>query len=222
MSRDFDFEPVPGLPSDLPKGEALLWQGRPEWRSLAIRAFHLRKIVVYFGLLAVWSVASAWVDGKPLGEALYAAAWVPVIAIGAIVPLTLLAWLSARTTVYTITSKRIVMRIGIALPITINVPFRAIESIGLRRVGAEAGDIPAALSKGYRLAVLVLWPHTRPWYVRNPQPMLRSVPNAERVARILVDAISADSAQVPRPVAAAVPEPERRPVRGAPVSVAAA
>ena len=100
------------------------------------------------------------------------------MALAAVVLLAALAWLAARTTVYSITSKRIVMRIGIALPITINVPFRAVNSVGLKRHADGSGDIPASLPKGYRLAFLVLWPHARPWHVRNPQPMLRSVPDA--------------------------------------------
>jgi hypothetical protein len=222
VSGDYDFEPVRGLPARLPAGEALLWQGHPDWRSLAVRAFHVRKVVLYFGLLALWSVASAWSDGKGLGGALFSAAWIPVMALAAVVPLAALAWLAARTSVYSITSKRVVMRIGIALPITINVPFRAIESIGLKRHADGSGDIPASLSKGYRLAFLVLWPHARPWHVRSPQPMLRSIADPEHVARLLVEAISADAAQAPRPVPAALPEPDRRPVQPAPVSAAAA
>jgi hypothetical protein len=42
VSGDFDFEPVPGLPAELPAGETMIWQGRPQWRSLAVRAFHIR------------------------------------------------------------------------------------------------------------------------------------------------------------------------------------
>jgi Bacterial PH domain len=221
VSGDYDFEPVRGLPARLPAGEALLWQGHPEWRSLSVRAFHLRKIVFYFGLLALWSVASALADGKNPGGALLSAAWIPVMALAAVVPLAVLACLAARTSVYSITSKRIVVRIGIALPITINIPFRVIESIGLKRHTDGSGDIPASLSKGYRLAFLVLWPHARPWRVRSPQPMLRSIADPDRVARLLVEAISADAAQALRPVPAALPEPDRRPVQPAPVSAAA-
>lgn len=218
MSGDYDFEPVRGLPALLPKGETLLWQGHPAWRSLAVHAFHVRKVIVYFVLLAVWSVASAWADGNSLGTALSSVVWVAPMALAAVALLSALAWLSARTTVYSITSKRIVMRIGIALPITINVPFRAVESVGLKRHADGSGDIPAALPKGYRLAFLVLWPHARPWRIRNPQPMLRAVPDVERVARLLVDAISAAAAQAPQPLPQEVQEHDRRPPQAAPAS----
>ncbi|MCA0304209.1 MAG: PH domain-containing protein [Proteobacteria bacterium] len=188
---EFDFEPVRGLPASLPEGETLLWQGHPDWRGLALRAFHVGHVAVYFAALAAWAVGSSWAAGTGWAGAFAAAAWVPAMAAAAIALLGLLAWLSARTTVYTITNRRIVLRIGIALPIIINVPFRAVESVGLRRHRDGTGDLPATLSKGYRLAFLVLWPHARPWFVRNPQPMLRCIPEPERVGRLLADAISA-------------------------------
>ena len=51
---DFAFEPIRGLPDHLPKGERLLWQGAPDWRLLAIQAFHVRKVAIYFALIAAW------------------------------------------------------------------------------------------------------------------------------------------------------------------------
>ena len=41
---DFAVEAVPGLPAALPDGERLLGQGTPEWRALAVRALHVRKV----------------------------------------------------------------------------------------------------------------------------------------------------------------------------------
>ena len=38
----------------------------------------------------------------------------------------MLAWLTSRNTVYTITNKRVVMRIGIVLSVTFNLPLRVI------------------------------------------------------------------------------------------------
>jgi hypothetical protein len=38
---DFAFEPVPGLPAPLPKGERILWQGSPRWQSLARTAYYV-------------------------------------------------------------------------------------------------------------------------------------------------------------------------------------
>ena len=46
------------------------------------------------------------------------------LAVGAVAILAAMAWGYSWTTVYTITSRRVVMRAGVALPITINLPVR--------------------------------------------------------------------------------------------------
>ena len=43
-----------GLPSRLPPGERILWQGRPDWRVLARRALHVRGLAFYLGLMLCW------------------------------------------------------------------------------------------------------------------------------------------------------------------------
>jgi hypothetical protein len=43
---DFAFEKIRGLPADLPRGEELLWQGSPTWKSLAIHTYYVRVVVL--------------------------------------------------------------------------------------------------------------------------------------------------------------------------------
>jgi hypothetical protein len=135
--------------------------------------------------------------------------------------LLLLAWLSARTTVYAITTQRVVMRIGIALPLVVNLPFAGVRAAAMQRRRAGAGDIPLQLDPDTRLAYLNLWPHARPWHVRSPEPMLRSVPDVAQVAATLARAVSArlDIVQPIRPD----PATARRPAEAAaePVGLAA-
>jgi Bacterial PH domain len=201
MSDDFDFEPVPGLPAHLPTGERMLWRGRPDWKSLALRAFHVRKLAIYCAVLLVWSIISSMADGLSLAEALKTAAIVPLLAAGAIcIPLGL-AWLYARTTVYTITSKRVVIRSGVALPMTINLPYKAIGGAGFKAHADGTGDIPLSLTGKDRIAYLQLWPNARPWRVARPEPMLRSVPDGMKVAEILARALAAAAEQPVQPVA---------------------
>ncbi len=188
--NDHDQHTAHGLPEPLPPGERILWQGRPDWRVLARTAFHVRKVAVYFGVLMAWRVASQMYDGHALGDALAASARLLPLALAAVGLLALLAWASARTTLYTITSRRVVMRIGIALPITLNVPFRIIEAAGLRRRARGTGDLALTLDGPGRVAFLHLWPHARPWRIARPQPMLRAVPDAAEVAAILAPAIA--------------------------------
>jgi hypothetical protein len=107
--------------------------------------------------------------------------------------LSLLAWLSARTTLYVVTSRRIVMKVGIALPIFFNIPYSQIASAALRTFNDGTGEIPLALAPGRRIALLHLWPHARPFHIANPQPALRSNAQAADVAAILAQAMAAEA-----------------------------
>jgi len=189
-------EPIPGLPDDLPPGERVLWRGAPEWRSLALHVFHVRAVAIYFAGLAVWKGAAA----AP-GGALEVAASVALVALFAAAALGLLClfgWLIARSTIYTVTSARVVIRAGVALPKAINIPFKVIGSASLNTRKGGDGDIPLKLTGEDRAAYLGLWPHVRPWRLANAQPMLRGVPDAAHAAGILAGAL-AEAAGQPKP-----------------------
>ena len=115
-----------------------------------------------------------------------------VMAVGTLLGLALMA---ARTTVYTITDKRVVMRIGIVLGVTFNLPFGRIANAGLQVAANGTGDIPLALAGADQIGFMHLWPHARPWRIGRPEPMLRCVPDAAEVARILSRALAAASSQ---------------------------
>lgn len=205
---DFAFEPVRGLPERPPEGEQILWQGRPDSWALAREALNLTWVAAYFGLLAVWRFG-ATVDVDGLGPALAGAT--PFLLMGAVVCglLWLVAWVQARATVYTITNRRVAMRIGAALTLTLNLPFAKIANaeLDLRRGGT--GTIALEPLDQTRLSYLVCWPHVRPWRMSKPQPALRCIPDAARVARLLSEAAEARVATptvvrtAPRPSAVA-------------------
>jgi hypothetical protein len=191
---DFEVEPIPGLPAVPPTGESILWSGSPYWPAIARRALHIDKVALYFGILIAWRMGSQWSAGEPTAGVL-AAAIAPLMAAAiAIAILTLIARGIARTTIYTITSRRVVMRFGVALPITFNLPFASISAVGLRTFTNGTGDLPIDITGGKRLPYFVLWPHVRAWHLKSPQPMLRCVHDAPRVAAILARAIASHSA----------------------------
>jgi len=207
--HEHEFEAAVGLPEALPAGEKLLWQGTPDWRVLAREAMHVRLLTWYFAAMLAWRGATVVLDGGAFGAAVVAMAWLLPLVLLALGMLNLLAWLVSRTSVYTITNKRVVMRIGIVLTITFNLPYRSIESAGLRLNKDGTGDIALVLAASDRIAYLHLWPHVRPWQVKRPQPMLRAIPDSARVSALLVDAIAAQE-----PVVAAA-APRAHPERGA-------
>lgn len=201
--NEFEHEPIPGLPAALPAGETILWQGAPDWRRLAIEAYHVRKVASYFAILAAWSMASAIADGEA-ARGVQALGWLLAFAAVGLAILLALAWTVARTTIYTITSHRVVIRHGVALPMAVNLPFSKIEQAAARIDATGGGDIPLALSSRDHLAWLVMWPHARPWRVARAEPMLRALADAQTAARILVTALQAASADAAAPKPAPV------------------
>ncbi len=172
------------LPGDVPAGEQILWHGRPRWIGLARRAYRGDFIAAYFVVLTVWNIYSITGQSGWRAAALVAAKTLGLGA-AALALIALLSFLAARTTLYVVTSRRLVLKIGVALPIFINVPFRRIVSADARLYGGGTGDISVALPSDERVSYFVLWPHARPLHFANPKPSLRCVPDAADVARTL-------------------------------------
>lgn len=188
---------IRGIREQLPEGEHVLWQGAPDWRSLARTAFHVRKLAVYFAAMLALRVAFSLSDGQTLGAALASSIDLAVLALAALAVIHVIAWMSASTTVYAVTNRRVVMRVGIALPIIVNLPLPEIAAAALKVHRDRSGDMPLQLKgEDVRLAYAVLWPHVRRWRFAHPEPMLRAVPDAVAVANILSQALAA-AVQVP-------------------------
>jgi hypothetical protein len=182
---EYENEPIPGLPGIPPAGEHILWQGSPEWRALARTAFHTRLVAGYFAVLAGWALISALTQGVRSASDLVGVAMTIIVGILGVALLHLLAWGSARTTIYTLTNRRIVLRVGMALPKCINLPLGLVGAVDLAARADGTGDVPLTIAGEQRLGYLALWPHARPWKVVAPQPMLRAVPGAADTAALI-------------------------------------
>ncbi len=187
---DFAFEPVKGLPERLPEGEHILWQGRPDTGALAREALNMNWIAGYFALLAVWRFI-VLLGQVSFGTAVAGA--LPYLLAGAVVCglLWIVAFVQARATVYTITNRRVAMRIGAALTLTLNLPFTRILNADLDLRAGGTGTIAFDIEGDTRLSYLICWPHVRPWRMRRPEPALRCIPEAERVAALVAQAAEA-------------------------------
>lgn len=186
---DFKTEPVRGLPENLPEGEHILWQGQPHWWSLAKESLSLYWVAGYFVFLFAWrtvggAARETWTDSATAASFF--------LVLGAIVcaMLILVALVQAKATVYTITNKRVAMRIGAALTMTLNLPYRQLDNatLGLRKSGHGTIALEMNPEGGMRFSYIMTWPHVRPWKLKSPQPALRCIPEAKRVAGILSDA----------------------------------
>jgi hypothetical protein len=188
-SDDFAFEPVKGLPGLLPKGERILWRGRPDWRGLARGAYFGDWVAIYFAALVAWRVGDGIAAGAPAHELAIHAAWLALVGLVALAVIAAAAWASARATVYTITNRRVALRIGAALTVNVNVPFKQVAAAALRPTTGGRGDIALTIGGKDRFALLLLWPHCRPWRFARPEPMLRALPDARKAATVLAEAL---------------------------------
>lgn len=185
VTREHEIEPVPGLPGLPPAGEVILWQGRPSAKLLSRHLLKVRWIGGYFLVLAVWAVASGVHDGREMGGLLFSIAILAALAAVLVGMIELFAWAVEKTTLYTITTERVVMRFGVALSMTLNLPFRKIEAVSTAKLDAMGGMIAIAVAPDTRLSWLIQWPHVRGWRFSRPEPSLVYLPDVEKAASVL-------------------------------------
>jgi len=225
MGPEHDFEPQHGLPQALPAGERLLWQGAPDFRSVALHVFHVRKLAIYFALMLLVRLGFDIQGGAAAADLAMAALRFGGLACLAVALMLGLAWLTARTTAYTLTDRRVVMRIGIVLSVSFNLPLARISAAALKLHADGTGNLPLALMAPDKIAFLHLWPHARGWRLTRPEPMLLCVPDAQSLAARLGEAWSEAHSRANGPAAAGVggrshpaspSEPQRTPITGLP------
>jgi hypothetical protein len=204
---------VPGIGEPLPAGERLLWSGQPERGAVARHVCQVRKILAYFGLLVAFVLAGA--VGSTTRETVTSLALLGGMAATVLAFALVYASLVARTSVYAITDRRVVLRIGVAIPAVLNIPFDRIASVDLRAGQRGTGDVVMALTGGARLAYLLLWPHARPWRLAQPQPAFRGIPDAAHVGTLLAEAVAAHLAAADRLDAEAESDDATDPQHGA-------
>jgi hypothetical protein len=213
---EFENEPIRGLPGQLPPGERIIWQGAPSFRGLALGAFRIREVAVYFAVLGAAKAVDVIATGGPWSNAVLEFVGMAAPATLAIAVLSALALLCQRTTVYTITNRRLVLRFGMALTKAVNLPFVVVESATMKVDSAGCGDIALGLKPDAKVGYVALWPHVRPWRLARPQPSLRGLNDASRVASLLAVAL-AEANGMPAPAA---PQPDRTPTQApAPIGV---
>ena len=181
-AHEHEFEPQYGLPERLPADEQMLWQGSPQFGAMARRVFHIRKVAFYFAVLLLAHLANLWWSGSSVAQILMSLRWLLPLALLGLGAVAMLAWLSAKTTVYTLTDKRVVMRVGIVLTVTFNLPLKTLASAGLLLHPSGHGDITLAIAGDQRIAWFQLWPSVRPWRFSKPEPTLCAVANAQAVS----------------------------------------
>lgn len=207
QAPEHEFEAQPGLPEPLPNNERILWQGKPDLKSFALHAAHLQWFALYFAAMvllkaiAVSRSAGGWSEEWP------GFAWALGLSLSAMILLALLTYWSVNATMYTLTNRRLVMRIGIVLTITFNLPLKRLAQAGVHVYPDGSADIPIKLNAEDKIPFLHLWPHARAWKLAHPEPMIRCVPDGAKVARLFADTWAVVNQVELRPQAISQPEP---------------
>lgn len=204
--REHEVEPVPGLPGKLPEGEGILWQGSPRPVAFAVQAMRLKGLTVYFALLVCWALADAATSGGHPADMVRAPAVIILLGWACLGVLFLIGRAMAKSAIYTVTNKRLVLRVGVALPMTINIPFASVESAAVRRHKDGTEDVVLTLLPEHKASWVALWPHARPWRFGRAEPMLRAVPATAGAAQVVARALAESAGQQPAPVRVAGPE----------------
>jgi hypothetical protein len=155
---------------------------------------HVRAVVVYFTLLMAWRFAVDLHDGHSVADGMVSAAWILALATIALGLMVAYAWGVKRSTTYTVTSERLILRHGLALPVTVTVPLGLVESVDLKRHADGSGEIAIAVSPKARLAYVMIWPHARPWRFARPEVALRAIDDVDAVATKLAEALATNVA----------------------------
>ena len=179
---EYEDEPVEGLPEHLPEGETMVWQGRPTVAAMAKRVFYIPHLAVYFGLLIAGHTIYRLMEGVSAAQVMGTFVWQAGLAATVVLLLLWLARAYARSVLYTLTSERLVIRSGVALPMMVNIPIEQITAADLRVHRDGTGDILLKASADRKLYWVLLWPNVSAWYSRPVRPLLRGVPDPESAA----------------------------------------
>jgi len=188
QAPEHEFEAQPGLPEPLPRNESIIWQGKPELKSFAMHAFHLHWFALYFGVMIVLKAIAVSRSVGGWSEEWSGFVWALGLSLSALMMIGLLAYWSVNATMYTLTNRRLVMRIGIVLTITFNLPLKRLAQAGVHLYKDGSADIPIKLQAEDKIPFLHLWPHARAWKLAHPEPMMRCVPDGAKVAQLFADA----------------------------------
>jgi hypothetical protein len=167
--------------SSIPEGENIIWSGKPDFKSITLRAFGLKYLLFYLLISFVFFSIRSGIIVEPIK---LITSFVPYLLSGILICciVSLFSYFQVRNTVYVVTDKRVVIKTGVALIFMLNVPFEKISEINRQILGDGSGNISFKLISGKRVPFFASWPSVRPWYFSNPEPTFRYVADADLVA----------------------------------------
>ena len=179
--------PPKDILSIIPKDEKIIWYGRPDLRRFCLTALGLKYIIIYL-IIIFFSIIYARYGDFNFIEILQVLFPYLISCFLAVLLLIIVGISQVLPTIYVITSKRVIIRSGLALIFMINVPFDKIASIDKNLYKDGCGNISFKLINNKRVPFFASWPSVRPWYFNNPEPTFRCISDVEIVALKLSEA----------------------------------
>lgn len=191
IAPEFDEGANSGLPGPLPAGEHIIWQGSPNARAVGRQVMKTRWIAAYFGVMLAWLVITGLYFGRSADDIIIS---LVIMALAGVIVVGFFEWYAwgvHKTTIYTITTRRVVMKFGVALPTAFNLPFSEMEAVDVRERADGSGDIALRFNPDVRLAWLVFWPHVRGLRMGRPEPQMIGLDDVSEVAGLLATQLHA-------------------------------
>lgn len=187
---------IVGVDEPLPAGEEILWSGSPDAGAVARHVLHLRVWAGYMTVLAVVVGVSA-ASSLPVADVARVMVLPLLLAVVLLATVAWFARLVARTSEYVVTTRRVVLRIGVAFPMVINIPLRLVQEAGLRTFADGTGEVRLVLSPEVKLAYIALWPHVDTLRgLSQPRPKLRGLTVPDAVGAAIRHAVAGDGGSV--------------------------
>jgi hypothetical protein len=180
------------IEKSVPPDEKVLWTGRPNWLSLAYRAYGLKYFWIYLIITGLYAATTIEAD---LSLIVLLKKFIPFLVSGtcAALILTALAFFTASHTCYVLTERRVVIQTGIALVFLVNMPIKKITSVDRQILLKGCGNISFSSETGKRIPYISCWPSVRPGYFSRPKPSFRSIENVYTVEEILTSVVKTNS-----------------------------
>lgn len=187
--------PPKDILSVIPKDEVIIWHGRPDLRRFCLTAIGIKYILVYLIIITCSIIYTRYGDFNLIT---FLQVLVPYLlsCCLAIMLLVIVGISQVLPTVYVITSKRVIIKSGLALIFMLNVPFDKIASIDKNHYSDGSGNISFKLISKKRVPFFASWPSVRPWYFSNPEPAFRCIADVDVIALKLSEAAQSRVSEV--------------------------
>jgi len=187
--------PPKDILSIIPEDEKIIWYGRPDLRRFCLTALGLKYIFFYL-IIIFFSILYARFGDFNFIKIVQVLFPYLISSFLAVLLLIIIGTSQVLPTIYVITSRRVIIRSGLALIFMLNVPFDKIASIDKNHYSDGSGNISFKLISNKRVPFFASWPSVRPWYFSNPEPTFRCIADVEVIALKLSEAAQSRVSEV--------------------------